>query len=78
MMDEATKKALKRLDAAIGHIEARHAEASVVSASVPDADALSPEVVAEIAAIREIVDEAIRLLSDAGKAPEKPVERESK
>ena len=71
-MDAETKKALERLDAAIGKVEARYAEAAPAPAAAAavlagDGNAPSSEVMAEIAAIRGIVDEAISLLTDGSK-----------
>ena len=68
-MNTNTKKALERLEAAIGQLEFRRNEAASATQLTDDA------VKTEIAAIRNIVDEAISLLDtaqdDAGREAQK-------
>ena len=68
-MNTNTKKALERLEAAIGQLESRRNEAASATHLTDDA------VKTEIAAIRNIVDEAISLLDtaqdDAGREAQK-------
>ena len=68
-MNTNTKKALERLEAAIGQLESRRNEAASATHLIDDA------VKTEIAAIRNIVDEAISLLDtaqdDAGREAQK-------
>lgn len=57
-MNADTKTALARLEAAIAALETRHAE--------PDAGgaAVTPDMKAEISAIRKMIDEAIEMIED--------------